>query len=675
MNRSTRRVLIALSVALLVVINIVAMRWSTAYFFPTERSRLLGYGSQMPTLKGQNLLNDKTIQIATSRTNLILYFSSTHPPGLSIELVKYAEILSQHYGKEGLGISAIVQPGVDELKGLVSHSLLTYDLLLDENHQLGKTLGLSANENGVFLFDRQGICRFSTRGPVSARDLQQLVALEFLGVDPYSHTTLAEQGIEQGKRLGPWSVLNVRSWQQTSLEKISSGQARRFIFFTAECSVCSLPGYLEEFGKFEHAQPIETATRNPAVLIFDYNFSIGDVIEQLKTYNIKSPAYIANEELPAVADMVHGTQLNDETVVSVTINPNGTVLDISPLKSLIPELTDSRAAETKGKVKISPTLEAHYEQVFSDIPLTAYDVTAYREKYILTDFKGNRIFILNDKMHVEREFGRIGSGPGRLFRPGSVDVSNDGTIYVEDGGNERIVKFTSEGSYLGELPLNNYEGLAVGPGNELYLGQPEEGHIITVYSSSGKKLRSFGQLKTFSEMNGPEFADKDKPFKFAINRVRLATDSAGNVYVSFMLTPLLQKYSPNGDLLFEHRLEGPEIELLKAAVQKRKYITSPVEGPADGRIIALDPLIDRTTGDILVPLVDGSVYVADAEGKRVNFLRPHASHSASQTFYPFVAGLGAKGEFLVNPFPPKRWYRLVIPTDSEGKASSRFSKD
>jgi hypothetical protein len=231
-----------------------------------------------------------------------------------------------------------------------------------------------------------------------------------------------------------------------------------------------------------------------------------------------------------------------------------------------------------------------------------------------------------------------------------------------------------EGSYLGELPLNNYEGLAVGSNNELYLGQPEEGHIITVYSSSGKKLRSFGQLKKFSEMNGTEFVDKDEPFKFAINRVRLSTDSAGNLYVSFTLTPLLQKYSPNGDLLFERRLEGPEIERLKTAVQKRKYITSPVEGPADGRIIALDPVIDPTTGNILVPLVDGSIYVADAEGKRVKFLRPHATQ-ASQTFYPFVAGLGAKGEFLINPFPPKRWYRLVIPTDSEGKSSERSAKN
>jgi hypothetical protein len=205
---------------------------------------------------------------------------------------------------------------------------------VDQDRRLAKSLGLGGNENGVFLFDSQGICRFATRGPVSAKDLQQLVAVEFLGVDPYSHST-GQQSIEQGRQLGSWSLLDARSWKQTSLDKISAEESRQFVFFTAECSACSLPGYLQEFGKFEQAQLRTLGTRSSSVLIFDYNFSISEVVNQLKAYNIDAPAYIANEELPAVSEVAHGGELNDETVVVVRTDKNGTVLEIAPLMPLI----------------------------------------------------------------------------------------------------------------------------------------------------------------------------------------------------------------------------------------------------------------------------------------------------------------------------------------------------
>src|SRR5690242_2113363 len=139
------------------------------------------------------------------------------------------------------------------------------------------------------------------------------------------------------------------------------------------------------------------------------------------------------------------------------------------------------------------TTSPRYEQVFADIPLAASDVATYEGRYLLTDVKNNRVLIVKDNMEIEREFGRIGSGPGQLLHPGYIDVARDGTIYICDGGNERIVKFNVAGNYLGEFPMTEYEGMAVSPENELFMGQPKEDRLITVYSSSGKKLRSFGQ--------------------------------------------------------------------------------------------------------------------------------------------------------------------------------------
>jgi hypothetical protein len=140
-----------------------------------------------------------------------------------------------------------------------------------------------------------------------------------------------------------------------------------------------------------------------------------------------------------------------------------------------------------------------------------------------------------------------------------------------------------------------------------------------------------------------------------------------------MLTPLIQKYSPDGALLFERRLEAPEIDRLMEAIQKRKYISSMADG-ADARIVALDPVIDPANGNIMVPLIDGSIYLADREGNKLSLLQPSWTRQGDGTFYPFVAGLGAKGELLITPFPPKHWYRLVMPANEDSNTTTALSR-
>lgn len=651
-------------VLVLFVINIVAVRWHSLPFLTTRSSTLLRYGDHLPRLKGRSLVGSRVTEPATNRTNLILYFPSTPAmPGGSIELVKYAEILSQHYGKGGLSVFAIVQEDTPALRNLIEHSLINYDVVVDQGQQLGEKLGLGPGENGVFLFDHQGLCRFSTRRPVKAEDLRQLVAMEFLHVDPFENPTAEQQVIQKGKPLGSWSLVDVRSWEQTSLDKIRLSNPKLFVFFTADCSVCSLPEYLEEFAKFEHRQQSEGGDGKSTVLIFDFNFSPIDVLDQLKTHGINAPAYIANEELTAVAEISHTDSSEDKRVITVQTDEQGRVLNISSLTSLTGVRDDPAISATEDHTVRADTVQPIYEEMFRDIPLTAYDVAAHDSRYFVTDFKSNRVLVIKDNAEVEREFGRIGSGPGRLFHPGCIDVARDGTIYVEDGGNERVVKFTSDGRYLGEFRITNHEGFAVGTHKEIYLGQPEEGHLITVYSGSGQKLRAFGQLKKFSDLYGAAFADKDTPYKVALNRIRLSTDGDGNLYISFMLTPLIQKYSSDGNLLFERRLEDPEIDRLMQAIREKKYIAT-TRDAADARIVALDPVVEPATGNILVPLVDGSIYVADRDGRKLTLLRPQVLQQPNQAFYPFIAGLGANGELLVTPFPPKHWYRLTLPATS-----------
>ena len=664
MRLLTRGRVVALILACaFLAVNVVALRWSSHLFASKRSATLLRFGDRLSKLKGKSLKGGETLEFATkSPASLILYFAAAHPPGFSTELVTYAESLSKTHKKDGLEIAVIVQKEIPELKNLRTLQLINYDVLVDDTGELQQQLGLPDGEDGVFLFDHEGLCRFSTRRPVSANDLRQLVAMEVLKVDPFAARVESENTLKEGKLLESIALVDVQSMAPARTDEIRSkaGIPTHYVFFTADCSLCTLPRYLEEFKAFRANQ---LKTDDDAVLIFDFNFPRADVLDGLKTNNIRAASYLAKEPLPRLEYTDQQYRVLERSVAVIQTDSHRKVIEIFPLNSRLVK-RETPAAKPQSQSDVA------YEEMFGNIPLSAYDVATYQGKYFLTDIDGNRLFVVNSKMEVEREFGRIGSAPGRLFHPGYLDIGGDGTVFVEDGGNERIVKFDEKGQYAGEFRVNAFQGMAVDTQNQLYLGQPEEGKLITVYSSTGTKLRSFGQLKKYSEIYGDANRDKDVTYKTALNRVRLATDKDGNLYVSFMIVPLIQKYSPDGTLVFERRLEGPEIDHLMEAIHKRRYIATKVDG-VDVRIIALDPVIDPANGSILVPLVDGSIYVADREGNKLNLLRPAWTNRGDKTFYPFIAGLGANGEFMVTPFPPKHWYRLTMPNSTTTALSAK----
>jgi hypothetical protein len=51
------------------------------------------------------------------------------------------------------------------------------------------------------------------------------------------------------------------------------------------------------------------------------------------------------------------------------------------------------------------------------------------------------------KLH---EWGTAGSGPGQFRLPHSIQIDDDGIVYVADRENGRVQRFTPEGAYLGE---------------------------------------------------------------------------------------------------------------------------------------------------------------------------------------------------------------------------------
>jgi DNA-binding beta-propeller fold protein YncE len=86
------------------------------------------------------------------------------------------------------------------------------------------------------------------------------------------------------------------------------------------------------------------------------------------------------------------------------------------------------------------------------------DVAVHKGKVYATD--SYQVVVFSDRGALLNQFGRPGSGPGQLDRPNGIEVGPNGTIYVSDSNNNRIVAFGPDGGMLwtsGE-PIDQIEG-------------------------------------------------------------------------------------------------------------------------------------------------------------------------------------------------------------------------
>ena len=108
-------------------------------------------------------------------------------------------------------------------------------------------------------------------------------------------------------------------------------------------------------------------------------------------------------------------------------------------------------------------------------------------------------------------FDRVGAGSaeGQLNGPRGVAVGADGSIYVVDSRNARIQEYSSDGSFVraigtngsgpGQLGLNTAAGgggpagIAISPDGSIYVADTWN-HRIVVYNADGSPLRAWGQF-------------------------------------------------------------------------------------------------------------------------------------------------------------------------------------
>ena len=614
----------------LILGNLVAFNWTAKYLRHKFNRSPLRYGEAMPNLDGSTYgAGHFTVQ--QGGPNLVLYFSPETIKGRSLALLKFCELMRQQSG-EAFSTTLITAGILPEAQQLLDDGLITYPVINDSDGRLADRLGVEAGDGGTFFFDKTGVCKLASKQQADVDDLRQLLNSELLNRTALQTTPQ----LERGKAVPSWQVVDARSNQRLSSSELQLKQDQLWVFFPADCFSCGAPDssrYLREFAWWQQSKKDPGPT---PILVFDSSFLRQDVLSELAHYKISAPAYISVEELSTLSRFMAARGQTANQPLLIRTDQTNAVSQIS----LIKKPNANETATTTGT-------PAHYSTILQSVDLDIYDLDSYDGRYYVSDRSLNSVLVFNDKFEFKTAFGSIGSGPGKLFHPGSIAVSPDGIVFVQDGGNLRVESFRTNGAFIGEFHTEPFMGFAAGAGGTVYLGQPEKGALVSVYSSDGKFLRSFGKLKEYSDVFGPSTANLNQQFSKGTNRVRISLKRNGNILVNFVLVPILQEYTPQGKLVFESRLVGPEIDELTSTTG---HLTMSMDGFVE-HVIALEA-IERPNGEINVVLIDGSIYVADSKGQRLRVLQPKKEHG----FTPEMTGVTLSGEPVLIGLSPRNCY-------------------
>jgi DNA-binding beta-propeller fold protein YncE len=161
-------------------------------------------------------------------------------------------------------------------------------------------------------------------------------------------------------------------------------------------------------------------------------------------------------------------------------------------------------------------------------------------KVYVLDQRRSRVLVFDRAGKILRTIGSQGSGPGKLLGPSALAIAGT-SLYVADTGNWRIVRFSTNGTYLGTFcRFNTIRGIAVTPDGSRIYGADAGTDSVIVLSGSGGDLAEIGS----GELRDPG---------------QIALDGAGNVWVADTRHDRVIAFTPDGTplLAFGERGVGP----------------------------------------------------------------------------------------------------------------------
>ncbi|HDT11709.1 MAG TPA: 6-bladed beta-propeller [bacterium] len=261
----------------------------------------------------------------------------------------------------------------------------------------------------------------------------------------------------------------------------------------------------------------------------------------------------------------------------------------------------------QGKWGKTPAVSLEFIRTIGDIESQNEPFLFHMPSDIILDSSDN-IYIVDSGNHRIQKFkpdltfiktiGQRGEGPGEFNYPQSIDMDREGNIYVTDIGSRRIQILDTDGHETATIKMPDVSvGVVCAFIPEKLLMTEGEGFGMPLQNLEGKQEVS-KMFKTIDK-NGKilnEFGDKinldDLILNRSANRFFYTTDSSHNVYAAFNTQNRLEKYSPEGQLLWR-----ADRELDYSTELPKKKTKFERDG---GRIAIREPQLNRCTSGIAV---------------------------------------------------------------------------
>ncbi len=240
------------------------------------------------------------------------------------------------------------------------------------------------------------------------------------------------------------------------------------------------------------------------------------------------------------------------------------------------------------------------------------------------------------------KWGSQGGQDGQFSSPTRLAVDNSGYVYVADSMNERIQKFTSDGTFVtkwggngtGNSQFNNPQGIAVDSSGYVYVTDSGNDRIQK-FTSDGAYVSQWGSYGSGDgQLNNP---------------MGIAVDDLGYVYVADTDNNRIQKFTTNGLYVIQWgspgTASGQFYQLRDIDVDNLRYVYTVEEGndrvqkfTSDGTFVTQWGSFGSGNGQFIWPEGiavdnDGFVYVSDF----LDVIKKHESGGA------YVTSWGSSG--------------------------------
>ncbi len=224
---------------------------------------------------------------------------------------------------------------------------------------------------------------------------------------------------------------------------------------------------------------------------------------------------------------------------------------------------------------------------------------------------GQQLYAIGNLSGDTEAYGEAYDGSLRLKGKirGTVRGSSVYTARVEN--ESKVSVWNSAGHLFNTFTTYSTDSIATERNGNVVVGSPTTQNFLHVYSPTGQLLRSFGTVK--------RLAGKDESQNSFLHRGKVLVDGDDNIYYVYKYVPLIQKFSPSGELKYETVVRGEAIDVQQEVAQR--FLSSRKPQEVGGIEILTSAAIDRKTGHLWVSMNGSSrtgvLYEYNTQGEKL----------------------------------------------------------